>query len=117
MKKTAFAVVALVVQSLLAAPAAIAADEKDRPATEPVQKQAPEGGASRQIESGARQIGRGVEEAAKGVVQGTKEAGRKIGEAARDAEPKAKSAWENLKTAASDAGRSVKTFFSRLFGG
>jgi hypothetical protein len=101
---------ALVVAALLAAPAAFA-QEKEPPKTEP------DKAASSQIESGARQIGRGVEEAAKGVVQGTKDVGRKIGDAARQAEPQAKNAWENFKTAASDAGRSVKTFFSRLFGG
>ncbi len=103
--------IALVVAALLAATAAFA-EQKD-----PAQPPEPGKAAGSQIESGARQIGRGVEEAAKGVVQGTKDVGRKIGDAAREAEPKAKSAWENLKTAAADAGRSVKTFFSRLFGG
>jgi hypothetical protein len=97
--------------------ASAAEEQRDRAASERVEKSEPNGAASRQIESGARQIGRGVQEAAKGVAEGTKEVGRKIGGAAREAEPEAKSAWENLKTAAADAGRSVKTFFSRLFGG
>jgi len=111
MKKRALGGTALVVAALLAAPAALAGEK------EVAQKPEAEKAAGSQIESGARQIGRGVEEAAKGVVQGTKDVGRKIGDAAREAEPKAKSAWENLKTAAADAGRSVKTFFARLLGG
>lgn len=73
------------------------------------------------IESGASKIGRGIEEGAKGVgnsiAQGSKAVGKKIEEAAREAEPQAKSAWQNFKHGAVEAGRSVKSFFSRLFSG
>ena len=81
--------------------------------------------ATREVERGAKKIGQGVgqgvEETAKGightVSEGAKYTGEKLEEAGKAAEPEAKSAWEKVKGGASDFGRSVKDFFSRLFGG
>jgi len=81
--------------------------------------------ATRQVETGAKKIGEGkigegVEETAKGightVVEGAKFSGEKIKEGGQAAEPKAKSAWEQVRDGGVDLGRSVKNFFSRLFG-
>jgi hypothetical protein len=81
--------------------------------------------ATRQVETGAKKIGdgkigEGVEETAKGIghtiVEGAKFSGEKIKEGGQAAEPKAKSAWEQVRDGSVDLGRSVKTFFSRLFG-
>jgi hypothetical protein len=81
--------------------------------------------ATRQVETGAKKIGEGkigegVEETAKGightVVEGAKFSGEKIKEGGQAAEPKAKSAWEQVRDGSVDFGRSVKNFFSRLFG-
>lgn len=75
--------------------------------------------AAGQVESGAKKIGAGVEETAKGVggtvVEGAKLTGEKVKEAGAAAEPKAKSAWEDFSDGATEFGRSVKSFFSRLF--
>ncbi len=82
-------------------------------------------GATRQVETGTKKIGdgkigEGVEETAKGIghtiVEGAKFSGEKIKEGGQAAEPKAKSAWEQVRDGSVDLGRSVKTFFSRLFG-
>src|SRR5438034_2067164 len=81
--------------------------------------------ATQQVETGAKKIGdgkigEGVEQTAKGightVVEGAKYSGEKIKEGGQAAEPKAKSAWEQVRDGSVDLGRSVKTFFSRLFG-
>jgi len=81
--------------------------------------------ATRQVETGAKKIGdgkigEGVEDTAKGIghtiVEGAKFSGEKIKEGGQAAEPKAKSAWEQVRDGSVDLGRSVKTFFSRLFG-
>jgi len=96
----------------LVLPAAAADDSKVKAAT-------------RQVETGAKKIGEGkigegVEETAKGightVVEGAKFSGEKIKEGGQAAEPKAKSAWEQVRDGSVDFGRSVKNFFSRLFG-
>jgi hypothetical protein len=77
-----------------------------------------------QVEDGARKIGqgevgKGVEETAKGVggavVEGSKYVGEKLKESGREAEPQARSAWEHTRDGAVALGRSVKTFFTRLF--
>ncbi len=76
--------------------------------------------AAKEIERGAKKIGEGVKETAKGigrtVSEGAKETGEKFKEAGRAAKPPAKSVWQNIKAAAASFGRSVKNFFSRLFG-
>lgn len=98
--------VALLALLLMAAPVSAADDGKAR-----------EGAA--QVESGAKQIGRGIEDTAKGVgnavVGGAETAGDKIKEAGRAAEPEAKSAWTKTRDGAVSFGRSVKAFFTRLF--
>lgn len=81
--------------------------------------------ATKQVETGAKKIGegkigQGIEETAKGigntVVEGAKFSGEKIKEGGKAAEPKAKSAWEQVRDGTVDFGKSVKNFFSRLFG-
>lgn len=81
-------------------------------------------GATQQVESGAKKIGqgevgRGVEETAKGigntVVEGAKFTGEKFKEAGQAAEPPAKRTGENIKEGARSFGQSVKNFFTRLF--
>jgi hypothetical protein len=81
--------------------------------------------ATKQVETGAKKvgegkIGEGVEQTAKGightVVEGAKLSGEKIKEGGKAAEPKAKSAWEQVRDGTVDFGKSVKNFFSRLFG-
>jgi hypothetical protein len=71
-----------------------------------------------QIEGGARQIGGGVEETAKGlgttVVHGAKTAGEKITTAENAAEPAAKRAWSQATNAAVSFGHSVTNFFTTL---
>ena len=80
--------------------------------------------ATRQVESGAKQIGEGkvgegVTETAKGigntVVEGAKFSGEKLKESGKAAEPEAKNAWTNVKDGAVSFGHSVKNFFTRLF--
>jgi len=78
------------------------------------------GSATKQVESGAKQVGRGVEDTAKGVgntvVEGAKVAGEKIQEAGKTAQPQAEDTLHKVKDGAESAGASVKTFFNRLFG-
>lgn len=81
-------------------------------------------GAAQQVETGARKIGqgdvgRGVEETAKGigntVVEGAKFTGEKFKDAGKAAEPPAKRTGQNMKEGAQAFGQSVKSFFTRLF--
>ncbi len=76
--------------------------------------------AAKEIGAGAKKIGEGVKETAKGigrtVAEGAKETGERFKEAGQAAKPPAKSAWQNVKEAAFSFGRSVKSFFSGLFG-
>jgi hypothetical protein len=81
-------------------------------------------GATQEVETGAKKIGqgevgKGVEQTAKGVgktvEEGAKFTGEKFKEAGKAAEPPAKSSWENAKSGASSFGQSVKNFFSKLF--
>lgn len=74
---------------------------------------------TQQVERGAKSIGTGVEDTAKGVGHtvsaGAKKTGERFQESGRAAEPEAKSAWGHVKDGASDFGHSVKNFFSTLF--
>lgn len=74
---------------------------------------------AQEVESGGKQIGHGVVDTAKGVgktVVGSAEvAGEKIREAGEAVKPKAKNAWETVRDGSVSFGRSVKTFFTRLF--
>jgi hypothetical protein len=97
---------------LLAALPALAADESKVNA------------ATQQVESGAKQvgqgeIGKGVEQTAKGVgntvVEGAKFTGEKFKDAGQAAAPPAKSSWENVKDGTSSFGYTVKNFFTGLF--
>jgi hypothetical protein len=97
----------------LVRPAAAADDSKVKAATG-------------QVESGAHklghgEIGTGTEETAKGigntVVEGAKFGGEKLKESGKAAEPDARSAWDSARHGAVHFGHSVKTFFTRLFGG
>jgi hypothetical protein len=71
-----------------------------------------------QIETGARRIGGGVEEAAKGigatVVHGAKTADERLTTAENAAEPAAKTAWSEATNAAVSFGHSVRNFFTTL---
>ena len=97
---------------LLAALPALAADESKVNA------------ATQQVETGAGkvgqgEIGKGVEETAKGVgntvVEGAKFTGEKFKDAGKAAAPPAKSTWENVKDGTSSFGSTVKNFFTGLF--
>ena len=77
-----------------------------------------------QVESGAKEIGegkvgQGAEDTAKGigktVEEGAKYSGEKIKESGKAAEPAAKRAWQSTKDGAVSFGRSVKSFFVKLF--
>jgi type IV secretory pathway TrbL component len=80
-------------------------------------------GATEQVESGAKKIGKGVgegvKETAKGVgntvSEGAKYTGEKLKESGQAAEPQARSAWDKVKGGAQDFGHSVKNFFTKLF--
>jgi len=76
--------------------------------------------ATKQVESGAKQVGEGVEQTAKGVgntvVEGAKVTGEKIQEAEKSARPRLQRAWDQVKHGAEAAGASVQQFFQRLFG-
>ena len=78
------------------------------------------GSATTQVESGAKQVGRGVEGTAKGVgntvVEGAKSAGEKIQEAGRSVQPQAEDTLHKVKDGAESAGANVKNFFNKLFG-
>jgi hypothetical protein len=110
MKRIAYA---LVIAVLAAGPVAAADDSKVKAATN-------------QVESGAKKIGQGkvgdgVEQTAKGigntVAEGAKYTGEKLKESGQAAEPQASSTWHNLKETANSFGGTVKSFFTRLFGG
>jgi len=82
--------------------------------------------AKQEVDTGAKkvregEVGKGVEETAKGVghtvVEGAKYTGEKFKEAGKAAEPPAKSSWQNVKEGASSFGHSVKNFFTKLFSG
>jgi hypothetical protein len=97
---------------LLAALPALAADESKVNA------------ATQQVETGAKQVGqgevgKGVEQTAKGVgntvVEGAKFTGEKFKDAGKAAEPPAKSTWDNVKDGTSSFGSTVKNFFTGLF--
>lgn len=76
---------------------------------------------TRQVESGAKQVGEGVVDTAKGigktVVGGAEVAGEKIREAGEAAKPTARNAWEGVRDGAISFGQSVKNFFTQLFRG
>jgi hypothetical protein len=76
--------------------------------------------ATKQVEGGAKQVGRGVEDTAKGVgntvTEGAKATGEKIQEAGKAAQPQAGDALNKAKNGAESAGASVKNFFKKLFG-
>src|ERR1051326_7964379 len=80
--------------------------------------------ATNQVETGAKKIGsgkvgEGVEETAKGigksVEEGAKYTGEKMKEAGTAAEAQEKSTGQHLRDAPGKFGRSVKSFFRRLF--
>jgi hypothetical protein len=75
----------------------------------------------RQVESGAKKIGEGLQETAKGVgktvSEGAKVAGDKLKEAGKAAEPQARTAWESLRDGTVAAAKSIRSFFARLFSG
>jgi hypothetical protein len=80
--------------------------------------------ATQQVETGAKkigqgEIGKGVEQTAKGVgntaVEGAKFTGEKLKDAGKAAAPPAKSTWENVKDGTSSVGYTVKNFFTGLF--
>jgi hypothetical protein len=77
------------------------------------------GPATKQVESGAKQVGRGVEDTAKAVgntvVDGAKVAGEKIQEAGKTAQPQVEDTLDKVKDGAEAAGASVKNFFHKLF--
>lgn len=89
---------------LLAALPALAADESKVNA------------ATQQVET---EIGKGVDQTAKGVgntvVEGAKFTGEKFKDAGKAAEPPAKSTWDNVKDGTSSFGSTVKNFFTGLF--
>src|SRR5262245_43151415 len=76
--------------------------------------------ATKQVESGAKQIGQGVEQTAKGVgntvVEGVKVTGQTFQEAGKSAQPQMEDAWDKMKRGAVAAGAGVQNFFHRLFG-
>ncbi|HEY7651097.1 MAG TPA: hypothetical protein VID04_19020 [Methylomirabilota bacterium] len=80
--------------------------------------------ATGQVKSGAKaigegKVGQGVEQTAKGVgntvVEGAKYSGEKLKDAGKAAETPAKSSWQHVKEGANSFGRSVTSFFARLF--
>jgi len=76
--------------------------------------------ATKQVESGAKQVGQGIERTAKGVgntvVEGAKVTGQTLQEAEKSAQPQVEHAWNKVKNGAESAGASVKHFFQKLFG-
>lgn len=75
---------------------------------------------TRQVETGAKQIGRGVEETATGigqtVVEGAKLTGEKIQEAGKAVKPQARTAWHKVKAGANAFASGVKDFFHKVAG-
>jgi hypothetical protein len=103
---------AMIAATLLAAMPATAADDSKVK------------GATQEVETGAKKIGqgevgKGVEQTAKGVgktvEEGAKYTGEKFKEAGKAAAPPAKSSWQSVKDGASSFGHSVKNFFGTLF--
>jgi hypothetical protein len=78
------------------------------------------GSATRQVESGAKQVGHSIEHTAKGVgntvVEGAKVASEKVQEAGRAVQPQAEDTLHRVKDGAESAGASVKNFVNKLFG-
>ena len=78
------------------------------------------GAATKQVETGAKQIGKGVEETAKGVgdtvAEGAKITGEKIQETGKEVKPQAETAWHKVKGGANSAASGVKGFFKKVFG-
>jgi hypothetical protein len=76
--------------------------------------------ATRQVETGAKQIGQGVEETAKGigntVLEGAKLTGEKVQEAGKAVEPQARTAWQKVKDGTNSFASGVKDFFDKTFG-
>jgi hypothetical protein len=112
MKRLGTVIVFALTFSLLAATAAIPADDA----------KVKEG--MSQVERGAKkipgsQVGEGVQETARGVgttvSEGAKYSGDKLKEAGQAAEPPAKSAWGHTRDGAIAVGRTVKSFFTSLF--
>jgi hypothetical protein len=113
MKPTGFGILALGLATLVivTAPAGAADDTKVKAATD-------------QVESGAKkiregEIGKGVEQTAKGVghtaVEGARYTGEKFRESGEAASPPARSGWQKVKDGAYDMGASVRTYFTSLF--
>ena len=77
--------------------------------------------ASRQVEHGAKDVGKGFENMGKGigrvVVEGAKTTGETIQEAGAAAAPQMRQIGEDVKDGATSFGQGVKHFFQRLFGG
>ena len=78
------------------------------------------GPATKQVESGAKQVGQGVERTAKGVgntvVEGAKVTGQTLQEAGKSVQPQVEHAWGKVKHGAEAASASVQHFFRQLFG-
>ena len=78
------------------------------------------GSTTKQVEGGAKQVGRGVEDTARGVgntvVEGAKVAGEKMQEAGKTAQPQVEDTLNKVKDGAESAGTNVKNFFNKLFG-
>jgi hypothetical protein len=76
--------------------------------------------ATKQVETGAKQIGQGVEDTAKGVgntvVEGAKITGEKIQEAGKEVKPQAETAWQKVKAGANSVASGVTGFFKQVFG-
>jgi len=74
---------------------------------------------AQQVERAAKQVGRGVEDATKGigtiVVGGARTAADEVEGAGKAAEPDARAAWSDTKNAAVSFGHSVRNFFTTLF--
>ena len=73
--------------------------------------------ATRQVETGAKRLGQGVEETAKGVgntvVEGAKLTSKKVQEVGKEAEPQVKNAWDKVKDGAKSVATDVKNFFGK----
>lgn len=103
---------AILAASLFGAmPATAADDSKVKDATQNV------GTGAKKIGHG--EVGKGVEQTAKGVgktvEEGAKYTGEKLREAGKAAEPPARSSWQSVKDGTSSLGRSIKNFFGTLF--
>ena len=78
------------------------------------------GSVTKQVESGARQVGQGIAQMARGVgntvVEGARVAGQRLQETEKSAQPQMGHAWDQVKDGAEAARASVQHFFRRLFG-